>query len=84
MATRRERFLAEMEAVVPWAALSDLIEPHCPKFDRGRPPNWQMSRYLILSEANLTVSLLGVGYGHDFPLGHCLQAMNLDLRGSAP
>ena len=29
--TRRERFLAEMEAVVPWKALIDLIEPHYQK-----------------------------------------------------
>ena len=29
--TRRERFLAEMEAVVPWKALIDLIEPHYPR-----------------------------------------------------
>jgi transposase, IS5 family len=28
---RRERFLAEMEAVVPWSALIDLIEPHYPR-----------------------------------------------------
>ena len=38
--TRRERFLAEMEAVVPWSALIDLIEPHYPKTSKkgGRPP----------------------------------------------
>ena len=38
--TRRERFLAEMEEVVPWSALIDLIEPHYPKnsSDGGRPP----------------------------------------------
>ena len=36
--TRRERFLAEMEIVVPWAALSALIEPHYPSGERGRPP----------------------------------------------
>ena len=38
--TRRERFLAEMEAVVPWKALIDLIEPHYPKTSSkgGRPP----------------------------------------------
>jgi len=36
--TRRERFLAEMEIVVPWAALSALIEPHYPAGERGRPP----------------------------------------------
>jgi IS5 family transposase len=36
--TRRERFLAEMDAVVPWQALCGLIEPHYPRGDRGRPP----------------------------------------------
>ena len=36
--TRRERFLAEMEIVVPWTALSALIEPHYPSGERGRPP----------------------------------------------
>ena len=36
--TRRERFLAEMEIVVPWAALSALIEPHHPAGERGCPP----------------------------------------------
>ena len=29
--TRRERFLAEMGAVVPWARLLALIVPQCPK-----------------------------------------------------
>lgn len=36
--TRRERFLAEMEQVVPWGRLIALIEPHYPKGKRGRPP----------------------------------------------
>ena len=35
---RRERFLGEMEIVVPWAALSALTEPHYPSGERGRPP----------------------------------------------
>jgi hypothetical protein len=34
--TRRERFLAEMEAVVPWKLLIDLIEPHYPSQQQGR------------------------------------------------
>lgn len=29
--TRRERFLAEMEQVVPWSGLVALIEPHYPR-----------------------------------------------------
>ena len=36
--TRRERFLAEMEAVLPWSRLLALIEPHYPKAGRGRQP----------------------------------------------
>ena len=29
--TKREKFLSEMEAVVPWQALIALIEPYYPK-----------------------------------------------------
>src|SRR5947209_5643109 len=36
--TRRERFLAEMDAVIPWAQLLRLIEPHYPKAGKGRQP----------------------------------------------
>jgi transposase, IS5 family len=36
--TRREKFLAEMERVVPWARLVAVVEPHYPKGERGRPP----------------------------------------------
>ncbi len=39
--TRRERFLAEMDAVIPWAELVARIAPHYPKCRRGqsgRPP----------------------------------------------
>lgn len=36
--TRRERFLGEMEAAVPWARLVALIEPFYPQGTRGRPP----------------------------------------------
>ena len=36
--TRRERFLAEMEQVVPWSGLIALIEPHYPKAGGGSKP----------------------------------------------
>ena len=36
--TRRERFLAEIEQVVPWKGLLTLIEPFYPKAGNGRPP----------------------------------------------
>ena len=37
---KREKCLAEMEAVVPWQALIALIKPHYPKASKkgGRPP----------------------------------------------
>ena len=38
--TKREKFLAEMEVVVPWELLIGLIKPHYPKTSKkgGRPP----------------------------------------------
>lgn len=36
--TRRERFLAEMDSIIPWPQLLELIEPHYPKGSNGRPP----------------------------------------------
>ena len=36
--TRRERFLAEMDAVIPWTRLLGLIAPHYPKAGNGRQP----------------------------------------------
>jgi IS5 family transposase len=36
--TRREHFLAEMNKVVPWDQLCELIEPYYPKAGNGRPP----------------------------------------------
>lgn len=37
--TRRERFLADMDAVIPWNRLCNIIEPHYPKSGgKGRPP----------------------------------------------
>jgi transposase, IS5 family len=36
--TRREKFLAQMEQVVPWARLVEVIAPYYPSGKRGRPP----------------------------------------------
>lgn len=36
--TRRAAFLAQMDQVVPWAELCELIEPYYPKGEAGRPP----------------------------------------------
>src|ERR1700716_3272388 len=34
--TRRERFLGEMDAVIPWPRLVRVVEPHYPKAGQGR------------------------------------------------
>ncbi|MBN9462396.1 MAG: IS5 family transposase [Burkholderiales bacterium] len=45
--TRRERFLAEMDAVVPWAELVAVIEPHYPKAtSAGGRPGFGLERML--------------------------------------
>jgi IS5 family transposase len=36
--TRKREFLAQMERVVPWAALVELVSPHAPEGKKGRPP----------------------------------------------
>src|SRR3982750_868914 len=36
--TRRDKFLAEMEQVGPWARLVNRLRPFYPKGERGRPP----------------------------------------------
>jgi IS5 family transposase len=36
--TRRDEFLATMNAIVPWAQLCDVVQPYYPKGVGGRPP----------------------------------------------
>jgi IS5 family transposase len=36
--TKRERFLAEMDAVIPWVSFAMIIEPYYPKAGNGTQP----------------------------------------------
>ncbi len=36
--TRKREFLEEMDRVVPWAALVEIVQPHYPRAKTGRPP----------------------------------------------
>ena len=36
--TRKREFLEEMDQVVPWGVLGQIVEPHYPKSKTGRPP----------------------------------------------
>ena len=57
--TRRERFLIEMDQVVPWKGLIALIEPYYPKGEGGRPA------YPLL--AMLRVHLMQNWFGYSDP-----------------
>lgn len=57
--TRRERFLIEMDQVVPWQRLMALIEPYYPRGEGGRPA------YLLA--AMLRVHLMQNWFGYSDP-----------------
>ena len=61
--TRRERFLAEMDAVIPWARLVELIEPHYPKAGNGTQPKplEQMLRIYFMQKLVQPVGPAGRG-----------------------
>jgi IS5 family transposase len=55
--TRREKFLEEMDGIMPWAELESLIEPHYPKEGNGRPPmglNHMLRIYFLQHWFNLS------------------------------
>ena len=48
--TKREKFLALMDSVVPWEACVELAKPYCPAGKRGRPardPEMMLRMYLL-------------------------------------
>jgi len=68
--TRKREFLEQMEKVVPWAVLVEIVAPHCPKSKTGRPPFpvetmlriHYMQQWFGLSDPAMEESL------HDVPL----------------
>ena len=78
--TRKQAFLAEMERVVPWQALVDLITPYAPDGNRGRPPFAVetmlrihfMQQWFTLSDPAMEEAL------HDVPLFREFAGLNWD------
>ena len=54
--TRRERFLEQMEGLVPWERLEQRIVPHYPKAGRGRRP-YPLSVMLRVHVVQVTYNL---------------------------
>ena len=75
--TKREKFLSEMEVVVPWQELIDLIKPHYPKTSKkgGRPPYplatmlriRLLQQWYSLSDPAIEEALIEVPTTHRFP-----------------
>ena len=80
--TRKREFLDEMERVVPWQALIDLITPYAPEGKRGRPPFAVetmlrihfMQQWFTLSDPSMEEAL------HDLPLFRDSAGLNWDTR----
>jgi transposase, IS5 family len=90
--TRRERFLAEMDAVIPWSRLLALIEPHYPKAGNGTQPKpmeqmlriYFMQNWFNLSDPQAEDSLYDIESMRRFAgielLGHDIPAETTILR----
>ncbi|MEO7152007.1 MAG: IS5 family transposase [Burkholderiaceae bacterium] len=80
--TRKREFLDQMERVVPWAALTELVSPYAPEGKRGRPPfSVQtmlrihfMQQWFTLSDPAMEEAL------HDTPLLREFAALNWETR----
>ena len=80
--TRKREFLAQMERVVPWAALEAPFTPHAPQGRRGRPPFAVgtmlrihfMQQWFTLSDPAMEEAL------HDVPLFREFAGLHDDTR----
>jgi IS5 family transposase len=80
--TRKREFLAQMERVVPWTALVQLIAPYAPEGKKGRPPFpvetmlriHFMQQWFTLSDPAMEEAL------HDTPLFREFAGLGWDTR----
>jgi IS5 family transposase len=80
--TRKREFLAQMERVVPWATLVELVAPYAPEGRKGRPPFpvetmlriHFMQQWFTLSDPGMEEAL------HDTPLFREFAGLGWDSR----
>jgi IS5 family transposase len=80
--TRKREFLAQMERVVPWVALVELVAPYAPEGKKGRPPFpvetmlrvHFMQQWFTLSDPAMEEAL------HDVPLFREFAGLGWDSR----
>ena len=86
--TRRERFLTEMDEVVPWKSLLGLIEPFYPEAGNGRQPYpldtmlrvHLMQNWFGLSDPGMEEALYEVASMRQFARLNLLEAMPDESR----
>ncbi len=85
---RKREFLAQMERVVPWAALVELVAPFAPEGRRGRPPFSVeimlrarfMQQWFTLSDPAMEEALHDVPLFREFAgLGGCSDRLSDEL-----
>jgi IS5 family transposase len=84
--TRRARFLAEMERVIPWSALCAAIKPFYPKPGNGRPPvevERMLRIYFLQQWFNLFARDLRAGQSAHRAPGICCAATGVVFRSPA-
>ena len=59
--TRRDRFLAEIEAITPWSLLTQVIVPHYPNNDGPGAPPVGLARILRMYVAQQCLGLFDEG-----------------------
>jgi IS5 family transposase len=80
--TRKREFLAQMDCVVPWVALVELVAPYAPEGRKGRPPFpvetmlrlHFMQQWFTLSDPAMEEAL------HDVPLFREFAGLGWDSR----
>jgi IS5 family transposase len=80
--TRKRVFLAQMERVVPWTSLVELVAPYAPEGKKGRPPFsveamlriHSMQQWFTLSDPAMEEAL------HDVPLFREFAGLDWDSR----
>ncbi len=58
--TRREKFLEQMDGLIPWEEMEGRIRPYYPRGERGRPP-YPVSKMLRMHIVQLCYNLSDPG-----------------------
>ena len=73
--TKREKFLSEMDQVIPWSRLIEVIKPHYPEAGNGRPPMGLAKTTILQPIIEVRFGVLVKGAGRPICLHRNLDAL---------